>query len=390
MQLTLENAKTKSEKLPFSRTNPFQAKVLKNINLNGSGSSKETRHIELSLKGSGLSYNPGDALGIVPSNDPELVAAILEEMHWDEEAVVIVGKQGETLPLGKALTDHFEITLLTRKILQQAAGLTENTELQNLVLVENADQLKEYCYGRDLLDMLREFGPWKATAQDIVSLLRKMTPRLYSIASSIAANPDEVHLTIGAVRYTAHNRKRKGVASTLCADRVQEGDMLPVFVQANKHFHLPDSQDKDIIMVGPGTGIAPFRSFIQERAVNKADGRSWLFFGDQHEAVDFLYQNELEKYQQDGVLTRVDTAFSRDSAQKVYVQHKMLENSKELYEWFENGAYFYVCGDKERMAKDVNEALINVIEKEGAMSREDAGAYLKDMQKQGRYQRDVY
>ncbi|MCM3693436.1 sulfite reductase subunit alpha [Neobacillus niacini] len=390
MQLTLENTNTKSDKLPFSRTNPFQAKVLKNINLNGSGSTKETRHIELSLKGSGLSYNPGDALGIVPSNDPELVAAILEEMHWDEEAVVTVGKQGETLPLGKALTDHCEITLLTRKILQQAAGLTDNTELQNLVLAENADQLKEYCYGRDLLDMLREFGPWKATAQDIVSLLRKMTPRLYSIASSIAANPDEVHLTIGAVRYTSHNRNRKGVASILCADRVQEGDLLPVFVQANKHFHLPDSQDKDIIMVGPGTGIAPFRSFIQERAVNKAEGRAWLFFGDQHEAVDFLYQNELEKYQQDGVLTRVDTAFSRDSNQKVYVQHKMLENSKELFEWFKNGAYFYVCGDKERMAKDVNEAIINVIEKEGAMSREDAEAYLKDMQKQGRYQRDVY
>jgi sulfite reductase (NADPH) flavoprotein alpha-component len=390
MQLTLENTNTKSDKLPFSRTNPFQAKVLKNINLNGSGSTKETRHIELSLKGSGLSYNPGDALGIVPSNDPELVAAILEEMQWDEEAVVTVGKKGETLPLKEALTDYFEITLLTRKILQQAAALTENSELQKLVLAENADQLKEYCYGRDLLDMLRDFGPWKASAQDIVLLLRKMTPRLYSIASSIAANPDEVHLTIGAVRYTAHDRERNGVCSVLCAERVQEGEMLPVFVQANKHFHLPETQDKDIIMVGPGTGIAPFRSFIQERAVNKAAGRSWLFFGDQHAEVDFLYQKELENYLQDGILTRIETAFSRDTDQKVYVQHKMLEYSKELFEWFENGAYFYVCGDKERMAKDVNEALINVIEKEGAMSREDAEAYLKDMQKQGRYQRDVY
>jgi sulfite reductase (NADPH) flavoprotein alpha-component len=390
MQLALENTNTKSDKLPFSRTNPFKAKVLKNINLNGSGSTKETRHIELSLKGSGLSYNPGDALGIVPSNDPELVAAILEEMHWDEEAVVTVGKQGETLPLGKALTDHFEITLLSRKILQQSAALTENSELQKLVLAENADQLKKYCYGRDLLDMLRDFGPWKVSTQDIVSLLRKMTPRLYSIASSFAANPDEVHLTIGAVRYTAHDRKRNGVASILCAERVQEGDMLPVFVQANKHFHLPDSQDKDIIMVGPGTGIAPFRSFIQERAVNKAAGRSWLFFGDQHAEVDFLYQEELENYLKDRILTRIETAFSRDTDQKVYVQHKMLNYSKDLFAWFENGAYFYVCGDKERMAKDVNEALINVIEKEGAMSREAAEAYLKDMQKQGRYQRDVY
>jgi sulfite reductase (NADPH) flavoprotein alpha-component len=390
MQLILDNPSTKSDNLPYSRNNPFQAKVLKNINLNGSGSSKETRHIELSLKGSNLSYNPGDALGIVPSNDPELVNFILEEMEWDEEAVVTVGKQGETLSLRKALTSYFEITMLSRKILQQAAVLTENSELQNLVLAENAVQLKEYCHGRDLLDMLRDFGPWKASAQDIVSLLRKMTPRLYSIASSIAANPDEVHLTIGAVRYSANGRERKGVCSVLCAERVQEGEMLPVFIQTNKHFHLPESQDKDIIMVGPGTGIAPFRSFIQERAVNKAAGRSWLFFGDQHAAVDFLYQNEMENYQQNGVLTRVDTAFSRDTGQKVYVQHKMLEHSKELFEWIENGAYFYVCGDKERMAKDVNEALINVIEKEGAMSREDAENYLKDMQKQGRYQRDVY
>ncbi|GHI00771.1 sulfite reductase subunit alpha [Neobacillus kokaensis] len=391
MQLTLEDTKNaKSENLAFSRTNPFPAKVLKNINLNGTGSSKETRHIELSLKGSGLSYNPGDALGIVPSNDPELVAALISEMGWDEEAAVTVGKQGETLPLKEALTNYFEITLLTKKILQQAAAFTDNEELQKLIQVENAAQLKEYCYGRDLLDMLREFGPWKASAQDIVSLLRKMTARLYSIASSIAANPDEVHLTIGAVRYTAHGRDRKGVCSVLCAERVQEGDTLPVFVQVNKHFYLTESADQDIIMVGPGTGIAPFRSFIQERAVNKGAGRSWLFFGDQHAASDFLYQSELEQYQKDGVLTKLDTAFSRDSAQKVYVQHKMLEHSKELFEWIEKGAYFYVCGDKEHMAKDVNEALITVIEKEGAMDRDAAEAYLKDMQKQGRYQRDVY
>ncbi|UPM52799.1 sulfite reductase subunit alpha [Gottfriedia acidiceleris] len=388
MKSTLND--TTNEKLPYSRTNPFPAKVLKNINLNGTDSNKETRHIELSLKGSGFTYVPGAALGVIPSNDPELVAALINEMKWDEEAVVTVGKQGETLSLKEALTSYFEITLLTKKILQQAAVFTENEELKNLVLVENATQLKEYCNGRDLLDMLRDFGPWSASAQEIVSLLRKMTPRLYSIASSIAANPDEVHLTIGAVRYTAHGRERKGVCSVLCSERIKEGDTLPVYVQANKHFYLPESGDKDIIMVGPGTGIAPFRSFIQERAVNKVTGRSWLFFGDQHEASDFLYRSELEKYQQDGVLTKIDTAFSRDTDQKVYVQHKMLENSKELFEWIEKGAYFYVCGDKEYMAKDVNEALITILEKEGAMERDAAEAHLKDMQKQGRYQRDVY
>lgn len=388
MKSTLND--TTNEQLPYSRTNPFPAKVLKNINLNGTDSNKETRHIELSLKGSGFTYVPGAALGVVPSNDPELVAALINEMKWDEEVVVTVGKQGEALSLKEALTSYFEITLITKKILQQAAAFTENEELKNLVLVENATQLKEYCYGRDLLDMLRDFGPWSASAQEIVSLLRKMTARLYSIASSIAANPDEVHLTIGAVRYTAHGRDRKGVCSVLCSERINEGDTLPVYVQANKHFYLPESQDVDIIMVGPGTGIAPFRSFIQERAVNKVAGRSWLFFGDQHEASDFLYKDELEKYQQDGVLTKIDTAFSRDTDQKVYVQHKMLENSKEMFEWFEKGAYFYVCGDKEYMAKDVNEALITIFEKEGAMDRDAAEAHLKDMQKQGRYQRDVY
>ncbi|WP_462409473.1 sulfite reductase subunit alpha [Neobacillus sp. Marseille-QA0830] len=388
MKLTADHSK----KVPtlFSRTNPFPAKVLKNINLNGNGSNKETRHIELSLEGSGLSYAPGDALGVVPENDPELVDTLIEEMHWDPETIVTINKQGDTLSLKEALLTYFEITLLTKKIMQQAAGFTENDELQNLVLTENAIQLKEFIDGRDILDVLRDFGPWKASAQEFVSMLRKMPPRLYSIASSLSANPDEVHLTIGAVRYTSHGRERKGVCSVLCAERVQEGDTLPVFIQPNKHFHLPESPDQDIIMVGPGTGIAPFRSFIEERAVIEATGRTWLFFGDQHSASDFLYQDELEKYQQDGVLTRLDTAFSRDTAQKVYVQHKMIENSKELFEWLENGACFYVCGDKQHMAKDVHEALINVIEKEGSMNRESAESYLNSMKEQGRYQRDVY
>jgi sulfite reductase (NADPH) flavoprotein alpha-component len=388
MAVTVVNSDNK--KVPFSRTNPFSAKVLKNVNLNGPASIKETRHIEFSLEGSGLSYNPGDALGIIPSNDPDLVNALIEEMHWDGETAVSINKQGETLALKEALTNYFEITLLTKKILQQAAGFTENEELQKLLLAENAEQLKEYTYGRDLLDMLRDFGPWKATAQEVVSLLRKLTPRLYSIASSISAHPGQVHLTIGAVRYTSQGRARKGVCSVQIAERVVEGDTVPVFVQANKHFHLPEALDKDIIMVGPGTGIAPFRSFIEERAVTKAEGKTWLFFGDQHEACDFLYKEEFEKYQEDGVLSKLTTAWSRDTAQKVYVQHKILENSKELYEWLENGAFFYICGDKQNMAKDVHNALISAIEKEGAMSHEAAEAYLDDLQKQGRYQRDVY
>jgi sulfite reductase (NADPH) flavoprotein alpha-component len=389
MQTTV-NAENANKPVAFSRTNPFPATVLKNVNLNGAGSSKETRHIELSLKDSGLSYIPGDALGVVPNNNPNLVDMIMKEMNWDDETSVTINKQGDTLPLKEALTKYFEITLLNKKIIKQAAELTDNQEIQTLVEDENVDQLKEYLYGRDLLDVLRDFGPWKATAQEIVSLLRKMPPRLYSIASSMEAHPEEVHLTIGTVRYTAHDRDREGVASVMIAERIKEGDKVSVFVQPNKHFHLPESRDTDIIMVGPGTGIAPFRSFIEDRAVNKGDGRTWLFFGDQHATTDFLYKDELEKYQKDGVVTKLDTAFSRDTDQKVYVQHKMLENGKELYEWIEKGAYFYVCGDKQRMAQDVHNALLDIIEKEGKMSHADAEAHLTDLQKQGRYLRDVY
>ncbi|QRG70283.1 sulfite reductase subunit alpha [Brevibacillus choshinensis] len=386
----MQNTVMNNVPVTFSRTNPFPAKVLTNVNLNGEGSKKETRHLELSLKGSGLTYAPGDCLGIIPQNDPELVTSLIEEMKWDPETAVTINKLGETLPLREALTTYFEITLLTKKMIQQAAELTDSEALKKLSSEENIHQLKEYIDGRDLLDLLQDFGPWKATAQEIVALLRKMPPRLYSIASSVSAHPEEVHLTIGAVRYTTHGRERKGVCSVLCAERLHEGDTLPVFIQTNKHFNLPDSPEKDIIMVGPGTGIAPFRSFIEERSVIKAPGRSWLFFGDQHASCDFLYQNELEGYQKAGVLTRIETAFSRDSEEKVYVQHKMLEHSKELFEWLENDACFYVCGDKQHMAKDVHDALISVIEKEGQMTREAAEAYVTEMQAQGRYQRDVY
>ncbi|KAA0548989.1 sulfite reductase subunit alpha [Bacillus sp. BGMRC 2118] len=374
----------------YSRTNPYQAKVLKKKNLNKNGSNKETLHIELSLQESGLTYDSGDCLGILPENDPELVALLITEMNWDETEQVVINKAGDTLPLKEALVTHFEITLLTKKIVQQAAALTENEDIQKLVAVENAAELKEYMNGRDLLDLLRDFGPWNASSKDIVALLRKMPPRLYSIASSIKAVPGEVHLTIGAVRYTAHGRERKGVCSVECSERLFEGDTLPVFIQQNKHFNLPESRDIDIIMVGPGTGIAPFRSFLQDRAIEEGPGRSWLFFGDQRSTTDFLYEEELKQYVNDGVLANLDVAFSRDSDQKVYVQHKMIEKSTELFKWIDNGAYFYVCGDKEHMAKDVHETLLTIIAKEGNMSAEEAENYLTAMQKSKRYQRDVY
>ncbi|MFS0881756.1 sulfite reductase subunit alpha [Metabacillus niabensis] len=374
----------------FTRNNPFQAKVLKNINLNGAGSNRETRHLELSLKGSGISYLPGDALGIFPENDPQLVESLLSAMNWDGEQKVIINNKGEELSLKEALTTYFEITLLTKKIVQNFSKLVDNKELESLVSLENAASLKEYMYGRDLLDLIQDFGPCNVEAQEFVSLLRKMPPRLYSISSSLSAYPDEVHLTISAVRYTAHGRNRNGVCSVQCSERVLEGDTLPVYIQQNKHFKLPESNDVDIIMIGPGTGIAPFRAFIQERAMTNASGRSWLFFGAQHSKTDFLYQDELEKYQKDGALTKLTTAFSRDTAEKVYVQNKMQETSAELYQWIQAGAHIYVCGDKEHMAKDVHNTLIEILSNEGNISLEEAEEQLNEMKKSNRYQRDVY
>lgn len=373
----------------YSRKNPFRAEVLENLNLNGRGSNKETRHLELSLEDSGLTYEPGDALGIFPENDPELVDMLLAELKWDPNATVTVD-QGENLSLKEALTSYYEITVLTKKFIQQAAELIANEKLRELAAQENADQLKAYIAGRDLIDFVQDFGPITAAPQDFVSILRKIPPRLYSIASSFAANPDEVHLTIGAVRYNTHGRDRKGVCSVLCAERLQPGDTLPVFIQPNKNFKLPENPEVPIIMVGPGTGVAPFRSFMQEREETGAPGKSWMFFGDQHFVTDFLYQTEWQKWLSDGVLTKMDVAFSRDTEEKVYVQHRMLKHSKELFEWLEEGAAFYVCGDKNNMAKDVQNALLEIIEKEGGKSREEAEAYLAEMKKQKRYQRDVY
>ncbi|MCU1806626.1 assimilatory sulfite reductase (NADPH) flavoprotein subunit [Cytobacillus firmus] len=370
----------------YSRSNPFRAEVLENIKLNGRGSNKETRHLEISLEGSGLTYQPGDSLGVYPENDPELVNLLLAEMNWDPEEAVRVKE--ETVKLKEALSSHFEITVLTKPLVEKAAKLSGNEELHQLAL--DSSSLKSYIDGRDLIDLVRDFKPWSSSAQEFVSILRKIPARLYSISSSFEANPDEVHLTIGAVRYDAHGRERKGVCSILCAERLQPGDTLPVFIQHNENFKLPENPETPIIMVGPGTGIAPFRSFMQEREENGAEGKSWLFFGDQHFVTDFLYQTEWQKWLKDGVLSKLDVAFSRDDDEKVYVQHRMQENSRELFQWLEQGAAVYICGDEKNMAHDVHNTFIDIIEKEGGMSREQAAEYLADMQKNKRYQRDVY
>ncbi|MEV5024618.1 assimilatory sulfite reductase (NADPH) flavoprotein subunit [Paenibacillus sp. LPE1-1-1.1] len=383
-------SEVKAEQSAYSRTNPFKAEVLANINLNGRGSDRETRHLELSLEGSNLQYEPGDSLGILPENHPALVEAIIQEFNWNPEEIVPINKNGEQGSLREALLKHYEITVLTKPLLTQAAELSSNSALRELLAPGKEQELKNYINGRDLLDLVQDFAPWQAKASEFVSILRKLPARLYSIASSFKANEDEVHLTIRAVRYEAHGRDRYGVCSIHCADRVQPGDSLPIYIQENPNFKLPSNPDAPVIMIGPGTGVAPFRAFLEEREELGAEGKSWLFYGDRHFVTDFLYQTDWQRMLKDGVLTKLDVAFSRDTEEKVYVQHRLLEKGRELFEWLKEGAHVYICGDEKHMAHDVHTALLTIIQQEGSLSAEEAAAYLDEMQQQQRYQRDVY
>ncbi|NHN30510.1 assimilatory sulfite reductase (NADPH) flavoprotein subunit [Paenibacillus agricola] len=385
----VENGLT-AEGSGYSRTSPFGAEVLENLNLNGRGSSRETRHIELSLEGSNLQYEPGDSLGVYPENSPVLVDTLISTLGWNPEEPVAVNKTGDVRPLREALLRNFEITVLTKPLLEQAVKLSSNIQLKQLLEPAREQELRAYIKERDLLDLVQDYSPWEGSAADFVAILRKLPARLYSIASSSKANPDEVHLTIRTVRYAAHGRDRHGVCSVQLAERIQPGDTLPIYIHQNPNFKLPANPDAPIIMIGPGTGVAPFRAFVEERNEIGAAGKSWLFYGDQHFLTDFLYQLEWQKWLEKGALTRMDVAFSRDTAQKVYVQHRMLEKSRELYQWLEEGAYVYVCGDEKNMAHDVHAALATILEREGGMSSEQALAYLVDLQQQKRYQRDVY
>ncbi len=374
----------------YSRSNPFQAEVLENLNLNGRGSDRETRHLEISLEGSGLQYEPGDSLGIYPQNDPELVAELIEAMGWSAGEQVTINKNGDKLPLGEALRKHFEITVLTKPLLEQIVKLTPNSGLGELLEAGKEQDLRAYISDRDLLDLATDYALKGVPASEFVTILRKLPARLYSIASSPSAYPGEVHVTVRAVRYEARERARKGVCSVHLAERVASGEALPVFIQQNDNFKLPQNSELPIIMIGPGTGVAPFRSFLGEREEAGASGKSWLFYGDQHFSTDFLYQVEWQRWLKDGVLTRMDVAFSRDTDQKVYVQHRMQEHAKELYQWLQDGAYVYVCGDEKKMAHDVHQALLNILVQEGGMTSEAAVEYMAQLQQQKRYQRDVY
>lgn len=370
----------------WSREKPFAAEFIANQRITARGSDKDIRHIELSLEGSGLSYEPGDALGLWPRNPPALVDAVLDLLKLDGNAPVSL--EVTTQPLRLVLSEQRELTRLSRPLVAQHAALAGSAELNRLLSPDHSQQLAKLLGDYQIIDLLRAY-PAAWSADELVAALRPLTPRLYSIASSQKVVGEEAHLTVAHVAYEAFGSTHWGAASHYLASR-EEAARVPVFVEHNERFRLPRDASRDVIMIGPGTGVAPFRGFVQDRVATGATGRNWLFFGNPHFRSDFLYQVEWQEALKKGGLHQLDLAFSRDQASKVYVQSRLAENGAELYRWLENGAHLYVCGDATRMAKDVHEALISVAISHGGKSREDAVAYVNQLQQQGRYARDVY
>jgi sulfite reductase (NADPH) flavoprotein alpha-component len=360
----------------YDKAHPFDAEITEWISLNSSRSSKENIHVELSLEGSGILYEPGDSLGILPLNDEALV----------DDIQTAVGLAGDAATRA-ALIERHDVTTLTRPLVQAYADLTGDAGVA--ALRDDDDAYVRFAEGRQPVDLFEAF-PHRLTAEQLTGLLRPLPPRLYSIGSSLKALPDQAHLLLAAVRYASHGRDRKGVASTFVADARRVGDRLKVYLKPNRHFRLPADADAPVIMIGPGTGIVPFRAFMQEREAVGSRGRNWLFFGDRNYQHDFLYQLEWQDFVKDGVLDRIDVAFSRDQPEKVYVQDRLWQRRADLYAWLQDGAYFYVCGDEKAMAKDVHAMLARVVADQGGMTAEAAEAYIAELRRAGRYLRDVY
>lgn len=367
---------------------PYCAEVLENVCLSGAGSQKQVHHLELSIESSGLKYEPGDALFVAPQNAPENVLELLDALGatGDENIHTLGGE----LSLAHALTNRYEITRVSRRFLARYAQMTGAEPLLNLLNTSDKKRFLGYANGRYVVDVIREVPHEDVPPADVVTALRPLTARAYSIASSPSATPDEVHLTVALSKYEARGAQAQGVASGWLATRAAEQHRVPVYVEPNHHFRLPADPSVPIIMIGPGTGVAPFRSFVAERKATGAKGKNWLFFGDQHLRTDFLYQSEWLHMRREGTLQRLDVAWSRDGAEKVYVQNRIRENGRELYDWLEQGAHLYVCGDASRMAPDVHHALAGVIGDIGGHAPEESLHYLSDLVRQGRYQRDVY
>ncbi len=373
---------------PYTRANPFPAKMAVNRSLCGEGSKKDTRHFEMDLRGWGLSYEAGDSMTVWPTNDPLLVDVILKAISAKGDEPV-KGPKGETT-LREALFRDCRITQTTPKFLKMIAERASAAPLLNELLdPERKEDLDRYLWGMEVIDFLVEHPSIKIAPQEFVDTLAKLQPRLYSIASSLKAHPEQVHLTVDVVKYESHGKQRGGVCSTFLAERADHVP-IPVFPNTSK-FRLPEDGNTPIIMVGPGTGIAPFRAYLQERQAVGAKGKNWLFFGSQHQHCNYFYKKEWDELKRDGILTRFDCAWSRDQADKSYVQHKMLENEPEMWKWLEGeGAHFFVCGDARRMAKDVDAALRKIVQDQGGKSVEEANEYVEKLKSDKRYKRDVY
>lgn len=364
----------------WTRKNPFVAEVAVNRLLSGAGSDKEIRHFEFALADSGIEYEAGDALSVIPENNPDLVDAIAEHFRVSADTLV----DGE--PLGELLGHRYEISTPSKDLLGEVEKRADNEEFSHVLRGGVKETLERWLYGKDILDILRIAGD-DLSVEEFVGLLKPLQHRAYSISSSPLAHPDRIHLTVASVRYRSSGRMRGGVCSTFLADR---GATAKIFLQPNKSFRVPSDDSTPMIMVGPGTGVAPFRAFLQERAHRGATGRNWLFFGDQHRRHDFAYADEITAWQSSGVLNRLELAFSRDQADKIYVQSRMLEHGKELFGWLDEGAHFYVCGDATRMAKDVDKALHDIVAVHGGMSEDAATEYVNSLKREKRYVRDVY
>lgn len=373
---------------PYGKKNPFPAPVIGIKPLTGQGSPKESIHIEFDLAGSGLEYTSGDALAVIPANDPALADALISLLQLSPDEQVET-PDGGMATLRDALISHYDITNITRGFLGKWQALTCNQELLEMLDADHKEALGNYCWGTDLIDVASDYPFQFSNGAQLVCLLKKIMPRLYSIASSPNAHPGQVHLCVGAVRYTSRDRARNGVCSTYMSDRLKPGDKAKVFIHNNKNFRLPEDGSKPVIMVGPGTGIAPFRSFWEERCISGATGLNWFFFGNPYKATDFCYEDEITKLVAEGKL-KLSVAWSRDQEYKIYVQHLMEQEGKDIWDCLEQGACFYVCGDASRMAKDVDAALHAIIEKHGGKTPEQAMEYVADMKKNHRYQRDIY
>ena len=388
----MSNESAPHVKSPYNVKNPYIARLKHAHDLSGPDAPKHTRHIEIDLGSSGLEYIPGDSLAGQPTNEPSLVEDTLVALGLTGDEEVTHPKTAAQVPLRQALTEGCSITDVDNKLIKAIVEKTGGASpLATLAVPEQKEELKKYLWGRFVVDLLLENPLAKFEAQEFVSVLKRLNIRLYSISSSLKAHPAQVHLTVATVRYQSYGRQRGGVASTFLTERLSEGTPIPVFVNPGKGFRLPEPHEETpVIFCGPGTGIAPFRAFLEERKVTGAKGKAWLFFGEVSEKSCFFYRDEFEGYLADGTLAKLTTAWSRDQAEKIYVQHRMLENSAELYAWLEQGAIFYVCGDASRMASDVDAALHKIIEKEGGKTSEEATAYVAALKEAKRYRRDVY